>query len=179
MMSLTVDSCADLECCLHGRRCRFGLKQLNKEMRKCEDRNESDDAQSTQKEIPPRQEQALERLARQLRHVEAFAERRQKRREKREKRRAERRKKRVTSYQYPPDDTESQRSTETESNRIVDSSSSKQFMRPSVYHNQCLERSLKFPLQLNYRCIDSGQIGRVSRLKEVIKNSDFAYALQP
>ncbi|XGW21474.1 hypothetical protein V3C99_004436 [Haemonchus contortus] len=91
--------CSDvLECCLHGRTCRAGQRQAENK-----DNSEEESEHHTNEATPisqpkSRQEEVIDRLARQLssalylfsRHAEEHAERRRRRREARRRRRSER-----------------------------------------------------------------------------------------
>ncbi|VDM64009.1 unnamed protein product [Angiostrongylus costaricensis] len=90
-MSSSRSSGADLECCLHGRGCRAGTKQVNVEEEKQNEGEDEEEYAKSEGKKSSRKDQALERLARQLRYVEEFKERREKRREERARRREERR----------------------------------------------------------------------------------------
>ncbi|KAL6731346.1 hypothetical protein Aduo_002220 [Ancylostoma duodenale] len=86
---------SELECCLHGRVCRAGLKQA-------EEKEETEQyvnlMQSKGQKKKSRKEEAIDRLAKHLIHVEEHAERRQKRREKRAKRRSRREKEKAEGF---------------------------------------------------------------------------------
>ncbi|EYC22641.1 hypothetical protein Y032_0017g3471 [Ancylostoma ceylanicum] len=89
---------SELECCLHGRVCRAGLKQV-------EEKEETEQyvnlMQSKGQKKKTRKEEAVERLAEHLIHVEEHAERRRRRREKRAKRRSHRKKEKVETDVQP------------------------------------------------------------------------------
>uniref|UniRef100_A0A7I5E607 DAD domain-containing protein n=1 Tax=Haemonchus contortus TaxID=6289 RepID=A0A7I5E607_HAECO len=83
--------CSDvLECCLHGRTCRAGQRQAeNKDNSEEESEHHANEATPIS-QPKSRQEEVIDRLARQLRHAEEHAERRRRRREARRRRRSER-----------------------------------------------------------------------------------------